>query len=162
MQHWHALYTKPRMEARVADALEGRGIEVLAPMVMYHGKRGTLLDKPLFPRYVMARFDWEHDGRAGIQWTPGLTRVVTFDGRPAWLDDAEVDFLRRRLGELDGDAFVRLKAGQRVRVKQGPFRDFEAVFDGYLNGAERVAILLDILGRRTRVHLGVREIDQIA
>ncbi|MCE7939376.1 MAG: hypothetical protein DYG90_12505 [Chloroflexi bacterium CFX6] len=162
MKHWHALYTKPRMEARVADTLEARGIEVFAPLVLYHGKRGTLLDKPLFPRYVLARFDWEHDGRAGVQWTPGLTRVVSFDGRPAWLEDAEVAYLRSRLAELDGDTFVRIKPGQRVRVKHGPFRDFEAVFDGYLNGAARVAILLDILGRRTRVHLGECEIAQIA
>lgn len=162
MKHWHALFTKPRLELRVADTLMARNVEVLAPMVAYHGKRGNLLEKPLFPRYILARFDWELDSRAGVQWTPGLTRVVTFDGRPAWLDDDEVTFLQGRLAKIDGDEFVRIKAGQRVRIRQGPFRDFEAVFDRYLNGNERVAILLDILGRRTQVQLGVREIDQIA
>jgi transcription antitermination factor NusG len=32
--------------------------------------------------------------------------------------------------------------GERVRVAEGPFRGFEAIFERYLSGAERVAILL--------------------
>ena len=150
------------MEWRVAAMLSARGIEVFAPMVHYHGRRGVPLERPLFPRYILGRFDWEHSGFASVQWTPGLSSVVTFDGQPAWLDDAEVAFLRAKLAHLDGDAFMRLKPGQSVRVKKGPFRDFEAIFDGYLNGAQRVAVLLEILGRRTRVCLALDEIERTA
>lgn len=162
MERWHALYTKPHMELRVAGTLAAREIEVFAPMVEYHGKRGGLLEKPLFPRYILARFDWKHSGVATIQWTPGLSRVVTFDGEPAWLDDRDVAYLQTKLAQLDGDAFMRLKPGEAVRVKKGPFRDFEAIFAGYVNGAERVAVLLEILGRRTRVCLPLGEIERSA
>jgi len=150
------------MELRVAGTLAGRDIEVFAPMVEYHGKRGALLEKPLFPRYILARFDWECSGFSSVQWTPGLASVVTFDGEPAWLDDAEVAYLQAKLTEIDGDAFLRIKPGQPVRVKKGPFRDFEAIFGGYLNGAERVAVLLEILGRRTKVCLPLGDIERSA
>ena len=33
--------------------------------------------------------------------------------------------------------------GQPVRVVDGPFRGFDAIFDRYLSGPERVAILLN-------------------
>ncbi len=162
MEHWHALFTKPHMELRVAGTLEARDVEVFAPMIEYRGKRGALLEKPLFPRYILARFDWERSGFSGVQWTPGLASVVTFDGEPAWLDDGEVAYLQARLAQLDGEAFMRLQPGQQVRVKKGPFRDFEAIFAGYLNGAQRVAILLEILGRRTRVCLSMDAIERTA
>jgi len=162
VRRWYTLFTKPRCEVRVADILGGRDLEVFAPLIEYHGKRGDLLDKPFFPRYIFARFDWDCDGAASVQWTPGLTRVVTFDGHPAWLEDAQVDYLRSRLGQIDGDDFLRLKRGERVRVKSGPFRDLDAVFDKHLNGQARVAVLLHILGRKTRVILHAEEIARIA
>lgn len=160
MQRWHVLFTKPRHEWRVADALDARGLEVYVPSFWYHGKRGTLLEQPFFPRYMFARLDWEETGLRGIQWTPGLTRVVAFDGQPAWLPDPNVDYLRRRLGNVDGDDFLRLKPGEPVRVKRGPFAELEAVFDSHLNGERRVAVLLRILGRHTRVILGADDVER--
>ena len=38
----------------------------------------------------------------------------------------------------------RLSPGDSA-VLDGPFRQFEAIFDGYLTGAERVAVLLSIM-----------------
>jgi len=159
---WHALFTKPRHEWRVADALQARDVEVFVPAFAYHGKRGNVLERPFFPRYIFARLDWESSGLRSIQWTPGLTSVVTFSGEPATLADEKVDYLRHRLGLMDGDAFLALKPGERVRVKRGPFADIEATFDGRLNGEARVAILLRILGRQTRVILNIDDIERTA
>lgn len=153
MQRWYALYTKPRREFIVAESLEANGFDVFVPTIEYHGKRGNLLDKPFFPCYVFARFDWEAEGCAGVQWTRGLTRVVTFDGRPASLSDDQVFQLADQLAGIDGDEFLRIKAGTRVRVTEGPFRDMEAVFDQHLNSEQRVAVLIEVLGRETRVEL---------
>ena len=38
---------------------------------------------------------------------------------------------------------------QKIRIIDGPFRDIEAIFDRYLSGSERVAILLDAIGAST-------------
>jgi hypothetical protein len=38
-------------------------------------------------RYIFARLDWEAAGVSDVKWTPGLTRVVTFQGEPAIMPD---------------------------------------------------------------------------
>jgi len=70
--------------------------------------------------------------------------------------------VRRRLEQLDGDDLLRLKPGERVRVKRGPFADVEAVFDCHLNSESRVAILLEILGRQTRVIVDGNDVERSA
>ena len=162
MEHWHALYAKPRSEERVAEALMARGVGVWVPRLVFHDRQGRRMVKAFFPRYLFARFDWESSGAVNVQWTPGLASLVTFDGRPAWLDDGRFDYLRGRLEHLDGDDFVAFKPGERVRVKRGPFREVEAVFDRRLNGPARVGVLLRILGRETPVVLHEGDIERIA
>lgn len=162
MHRWHVLFTKPRCERRVGETLAARGVEVFVPLFFHHGKRGTLLEKPFFPRYVFARLDWEATGVRDVQWTPGLTNVVMFQGQPATMPDEKLQYLRQRLDRLDGDEFLRLKPGERVRVTRGPFADVEAVFDGHLNSERRVAVLLEILGRPTRVIVDADDVERTA
>lgn len=162
MYRWHVLFTKPRHEHKVAMTLDARGTEVFLPVLAFHTRRGTYVEQAFFPRYLFARLDWEATGVAEVRWTPGLTHVVTFQGEPAWLPDDKVQYLRERLGGLDGDVFLRLKPGDRVRVRRGPFADVEAVFEGHLNGDRRVAVLMQILGRHTRVVLGADDVERLA
>jgi transcriptional antiterminator RfaH len=48
---------------------------------------------------------------------------------------------------------VRANPGDKVRINEGPFSGLEAIFEQKLKGNERVAVLLDILGRQTRLVL---------
>ncbi len=164
-QPWFVLMSKPRHEERLARSLAAAGLEVFLPRLRCRDRRrGGWRSRPFFPRYLFARPGGE--GSAGawarLQWTEGLSQVVGFDGRPALLDGAVIAHWQRRLQGVDGDAFLLPKQGERVRVVEGPFRDYEAVFDRQLNGDGRVAVLLDILGRRTAVHLELREISRVA
>lgn len=118
--------------------------------------------RPFFPRYMFAQFDWETAGWSEVKWLPGLTRVVDFDGRPAFLEDHQVSHLQGRLGGIDGDEFMRIKPGEPVKVVDGPFMDLEAVFDRQLNGEQRVAILIEILGRQTAVEVHRDAIRRVA
>jgi transcriptional antiterminator RfaH len=45
---------------------------------------------------------------------------------------------------------VELRPGDRARILEGPMRDLEGIFLAR-SGKQRVVILLDILGRQTRV-----------
>lgn len=162
MLRWYPLYTKPRAEARVAEALSARGVEAWLPRLAFHDRQGTQVVRPFFPRYLFARLDWEEGGAVSVRWTPGLTSLVAFDGCPAWLADERMAYLRQRLDGLDGDAYMALKPGDRVRITSGPFRDLDAIFDRQLNGRERVAVLLEILGRPTVVRLGEDQVERIA
>lgn len=160
MVRWHAVFTKPRMERLVAEALEGKGHETFLPLIRYHGRSGRLLSRAFFPRYIFARFEWDRDGPS-IRWTRGLTSLVTFDGLPAVVPDDLVDGLRQQLELLDGDAFLMPKPGDRVKIVAGPLKDMRAVFDSRIGASGRVYVLLEILGRETRVELQDRDLDAV-
>lgn len=56
----------------------------------------------------------------------------------------------------DGVAQIKArtyKPGERVKIKEGPLSGLEAVFEREMKGNERVAVLLEILGRQTRLVL---------
>jgi len=56
-----------------------------------------------------------------------------------------------------------LKAGDPIRIQDGPFRGYEAIFDARLPGTERVRVLLEFLGnqRKVAVELSASQIQQV-
>jgi transcriptional antiterminator RfaH len=76
--------------------------------------------------------------------------VVAIGGEPVVVPISIVEEIRHR--GVDGVVELpqrKLDPGQKIRVIDGPFRDLEAIFDRYLSGSERVAILLDAIGAST-------------
>ena len=56
---------------------------------------------------------------------------------------------------------MKAKPGDTVRINEGPFSGLEAIFEQKLKGSERVAVLLEILGRQTRIVLASETIAKI-
>ena len=76
--------------------------------------------------------------------------LISGGGEPVMVPPAIVEEIKRR--GKDGIVELaprKLDPGQKIRIVDGPFRDIEAIFDRYLSGSERVAILLDALGAST-------------
>jgi transcriptional antiterminator RfaH len=100
---------------------------------------------PLFPCYVFARLELQAS-YFGVKYLPGVQGLVSAGKDPIVVPEAIVREIRLRgvddLVEIPEDPFDN---GQPVRVVDGPFRGFEAIFDRYLSGAERVAILLNAI-----------------
>ena len=93
--------------------------------------------------------------------SPGMRRIVSTGDQPAIVADEIVALVRRRLEgaeEVDPDS---PQQGDRVRITSGPLRDLEAVFDQSLSSADRVRILLDVMGRMTPVDIDRSEIAKI-
>jgi transcriptional antiterminator RfaH len=62
------------------------------------------------------------------------------------------------IAEIDS---VSAKPGDAVKINEGPFCGLEAIFERKMKGSERVAVLLDILGRQTRLVLPSEVIEKI-
>lgn len=144
---WHAIYTKPQEEGRAEANLAAGGIEALYPRVRqerrnpYTGK-AVHLPRPLFPRYIFARFDAATELHR-VCYTRGVKSLVSFGGGPLPVEDEVIALLRSRVGE---DGFVPLddglRSGDEVEISDGPLRGMRGVFDRSLSGERRVMVLL--------------------
>jgi transcriptional antiterminator RfaH len=161
---WLVLFTKPRREQEVERILGARGIEVYLPALrVKHKGHKQMARKPFFPRYLFARVDLFCAGLASITWTPGLTRVVSFEGEVARVSQEVIDFIRQRLAALQSsgyDGLPRFKPGEAVRVTSGPLRDLEAVFDRRLSGTDRARILVYVLKRMVPCEVRLEQLER--
>lgn len=163
MKHWYALHTKPNAEYQVAMSLQRRGIQTYLPSIEAPQSRRGRRQVPFFPCYLFVRADFEAIGLSQVRWVPGLRRIVAFDDQPARLPDDAVDLVQRNLdvinttGAWPGHNF---ESGDTVRITQGPFKDLLAIFEGPTTPAERVRVLLSILGHASRVHVPVTDLEK--
>lgn len=124
---WHVLHVLSRQEKALAGMLGGMGVRCYVPIleqVTYHGKRKTLVKRPLFPGYA---FLW---GTRDQAFEADRTRKVanlisvTDQGYLEW----ELQNIHRALAtNARLEPHDPLKEGTRVRVRSGPFRDLEGV-----------------------------------
>ena len=88
--------------------------------------------------------------------TVGVTSLVRFGGQVAEVPLKLIEGLRNAAEEPRA-ARLMFQQGRRVRIVTGDYATLEAVFD-LAEGEERATVLLELLGRQSRVRVGVREI----
>jgi transcriptional antiterminator RfaH len=165
-KHWYALRTKPRKEDVVWRQLGSHGIEVFYPRIRVHpvNPRSRKI-VPYFPGYMFVATDVEEIGLSTFQWMPHTLGLVSFGGEPSIVADHLIAELRTRVAEIaeaGGELFAGLKAGDKVRISEGPFIGYEAIFDARLPGSERVRVLLLWLDshRQVPIELDARQISK--
>lgn len=164
MKHWYALYTKPRREHFVCAHLQKRGIEPFLPLVKVM-KKGRVLESndPLFPNYLFVHCDLSEVGRSTLEWTQGVRRVVGFIGEPAIVEDEVISYIKKRLSvDIQPVGSRRFEPGDTVIIKNGPFRDLGAVFDGNLSAKGRVRVLLSSMHRTISCEVDESWLDKLA
>jgi transcriptional antiterminator RfaH len=153
---WYVVQTQPHAEAKAVTHLERQGFATYLPRFLKrrrHARRVETIKAPLFPRYLFVRVDLASQPWRCIQSTVGVSRLVCNGEEPAAVGDSVVDGLRGREG---ADGLVRLEPqrrfaeGEPVRVIDGALASCLGLYEGMADG-DRVAVLLDLLGRRVRV-----------
>jgi transcriptional antiterminator RfaH len=158
MQAWYAVQTKPRRESLAEEHLARQGYDVHLPLLeSARRRRGRWrpVVEPLFPGYLFVKLDLRHDDWAPIRSSRGVaTGLVRFGGVPRSVPEGVVEGLLAA-GTGAGGALRRdhpFRAGDRVEIVAGPLAGLRAVFLAP-TGAERVQLLLEMLGRQNRVVL---------
>ena len=96
------------------------------------------------------------------RYAPGVKDFVKFGSRIAEVGEDVIQAIRDRCP--GGVAEIRprpYRSGEAVMIKEGPFAGLEAVFERDMAGSERVAVLLELLGRQTRLVLLSEMISRI-
>jgi transcriptional antiterminator RfaH len=158
--NWYAIYTKPRCEDSTARLLGNAGIETLSPKVRILKRirsKYTDVVEPLFPSYIFALFDNEKYSHM-IKYTRGVKYIVGKEN-PLVVHPAIIAAIKER---MEGDIVVQvpeiLAKGDRILIKEGPFKDFYGIFERDLPGKKRSMILLEAL--HCKLDIEVRSIKK--
>ena len=174
---WYVVHTqsgyekkvKTNLEARTASMnMEERIYEVAIPLedvVEFKNGKRVVVQKKMFPGYLLVRCRLDDDSWYVIRNTPGVTGFVGAGAKPSPLRRKDVENFLGTKDEATEAATAKIKPrmqyelGETVRVKDGPFADFSGeVIE--LNAEQlKVKVLVNIFGRETPVEL---EFSQVA
>lgn len=142
---WYLLQCKARQQGRAEEHLENQSFAIYSPRHkvkrVRRGRYETCIES-LFPGYLFIQLTDDSNWRA-LHGTRGVSRLVSFNGRPHPVSDALIAALKTRfLAQTEPEALYR--PGQRVVITDGCFRDLEAIVKA-VTPDERIIVLLNIM-----------------
>jgi transcriptional antiterminator NusG len=160
---------KQNLEARISSMnMDDRIYEVVIPMedvVEFRSGKKVVVQKKMFPGYLLVRCGLDDDSWFVIRNTPGVTGFVGQGPRPSPLPRRDVEMFLQ-VPTADDEATIKrtrprfeYEAGETVRVKEGPFADFSGEVVEINEDQLKLKVLVNIFGRETPVEL---EFSQVA
>lgn len=164
---WFCVRTQTKREHIAAKHLrELESIEVFCPRIKYRKatRRGKIWWlEPLFPGYLLAKFDLTEMERA-VTFCKGVRGLVRFGNGVPDVPDAFVRNLIRQVREQSGDDIElitiapSISVGDEVEVATGPFQGMKGIIRSVAPATERVKVLLEFLGQIQPVDLDLYSI----
>ena len=174
---WYVVHTqsgyekkvKSNLEARISSMnMEERIHEVVIPMedvIEFKNGKKVVVQKKVFPGYLLVRCDLDDDSWYVIRNTPGVTGFVGQGAKPSPLRRRDVEtFLLVKGGDDEavvkrGRPKLEYEISETVRVREGPFADFSGEIIEINEDHLKLKVLVNIFGRETPVEL---EFSQVA
>ncbi|NLD69250.1 MAG: transcription termination/antitermination protein NusG [Limnobacter sp.] len=175
-KRWYVVHAYSGMEKSVAKALRERieraGMsdrfgQILVPteevVEMKGGQRKTT-ERRFFPGYVLVEMELDDDTWHLVKHTNKVTGFVGGSGnRPTPISEKEVEKIMAQMQE--GVEKPRPKTlfevGEMVRVKEGPFTDFNGNVEEVNYDKSRLRVSVTIFGRATPVELEFGQVEKV-
>jgi transcription termination/antitermination protein NusG len=175
---WYVLHTQSGYENKVRQNIEARTQsmnmeekihEVVIPMedvVEFKGGKKVTVQKKVFPGYLLVRMSLDDDSWFVVRNTPGVTGFVGQGNKPSPLPrkDVETFLLVKDEGEdgaRKGRPRLEYEIGETVRVKEGPFADFQGQIVEINADQLKLKVLVNIFGRETPVELDFAQVGKL-
>lgn len=164
---------KQNLEARIVSLnLEDKIFEVVVPMedvIEFKQGRKVVVQKKMFPGYLLIRAARGGDTQHAIRNTPGVTGFAGPGGKPTPLKRREVETFLAVRGEEGVEETTPRKTktrmlyevGETVRVKDGPFADFQGQIEEINTEQLKLKVLVNIFGRETPVELDFAQVGKL-
>ena len=154
-KEWFILQFKSNSHHKAEKNLNQQGFETFLPLHDTTSRRLSRFmntSKPLFPGYMFIRFDRTESEWYKINYTYGVSRLITYNSILKSIPTTFVDNLMKRY-DLSGKLIPveKLNKGDQVTVLTGPFANFIATVEEYEDD-HRMWILMDLMGRKTKIH----------
>lgn len=156
---WYAVYTRPRHEKLVASQCGQRSVECFLPLYTARrswGHRQAVVELPLFPTYLFVHIGLRD--RLLVQTIPGVVSFVTVSGRPAFLEESELQALQNAVRHRNTEPHPYLMKGKKVRVTSGALAGLEGVV---VRRKDQVRVIVSIpwMSRSVAVQLEAADLE---
>ncbi len=177
---WYVVHTyagyenkvKSNLASRVRSmAVEDRIFEVVIPMedvIEFKNGRKVVVQKKVFPGYLLVRMALDDDAWYVVRNTPGVTGFVGSGAKPTPLSRREVEDIlgtgvREEGAVIEKKVRPRLEYenGEQVRVVTGPFADFNGLISEIDVDRSKLKVLVNIFGRETPVELEFGDVAKL-
>jgi transcriptional antiterminator NusG len=173
-KRWYSVSVLSNFEKKVAEqirtavaenGLEAEIEEVLVPteevIEIRRGKKVST-ERRFMPGYVLVRMEMSDRGYHLVNSINRVTGFLGPQGRPMPMRDAEVQAILGRVaeGEEQPRTLIRFEVGEKVKVNDGPFEDFDGMIEEVDEGSQRLKVSVSIFGRETPVELEFTQVTK--
>jgi transcriptional antiterminator NusG len=171
--HTYAGYenkVKSNLESRISSMnMEDRIYECVIPVedvMEFKGGKKVVVQKKVFPGYLLVRCELDDDSWYVVRNTPGVTGFVGHGSKPVPLARKDVEtFLGVKAEGADAQKKTRprleYEVGESVRVREGPFADFSGQIAEINEDQLKLKVLVNIFGRETPVELEFAQVAKL-
>ena len=175
-KRWYVVHAYSGMEKAVERNLRERidraGMQekfgrILVPMEevveLKNGKK-SVTERRFFPGYVLVEMEMADDTWHLVKHTSKVTGFVGgAKNRPSPISEAEVLKIVHQMqeGVEKPRPKVEWSVGELVRVKEGPFTDFNGAIEDVNYDKSKVRVSVTIFGRATPVELDFSQVEKV-
>jgi len=180
-RQWYVVRVQSGKEDQVCEALERRvkaeGIEdvvsaVLVPSERISEIRGgqkRVRERKIYPGYIMVEIETGEDGKIPeaawftIRETSGIGDFLGNGVRPIPMTQGDVDKILGLADQTEEAPKVTIgfSGGEAVRIKEGPFENFEGTVEEVSAAKGTVRVIVTIFGRPTPVELEYWQVERL-
>ncbi|MEP2027137.1 MAG: transcription termination/antitermination protein NusG [Paracoccaceae bacterium] len=173
-KRWYSVSVLSNFEKKIAEQIRTSVIEqhleddieeVLVPteevIEVRRGKKVTT-ERRFMPGYVLVRMEMSDHGYHLINSINRVTGFLGPQGRPMPMRDAEVNAILNRVqeGEDAPRTLIHYEIGEKVKVNDGPFEDFDGTVEEVDEDNQRLKVSVSIFGRETPVELEFTQVNK--
>jgi transcriptional antiterminator NusG len=175
-RHWYILKVQSNREDSIREALQRRismqGMdkwfgEVVVPkeqVTEFKGGKKRVVWRKLYPGYILVNMILNDDTWFLVRETGGIGDFTGSAGRPSPMLPQDVAKLLRKTEEKAEEAprlKIKFKKGDRVKINEGTFENFEGEVEQIDEANGRVTVMLSIFGRSTPVDIEYWQIESV-
>ena len=175
-KQWYVVHAYSGMEKAVErnllERIERAGMQskfgrILVPteaVVEMKNGRKTITERRFFPGYVLVEMEMDDATWHLVKHTSKVTGFVGgAKNRPAPISEADVNKIMNQIqeGVEKPRPKVLFEAGEMVRVKEGPFTDFNGNVEEVNYEKSRLRVSVTIFGRATPVELEFQQVEKL-
>jgi len=172
-KNWYVLHTYSGYEDAVAKNLKQRieslGMEdkifnVIVPKekkIKIKDSKRKVVEEKIYPGYVLVEMIVTDDSWYVVRNTPNVTGFVGAGTTPVPVSLEEIENLKKRMGVETPQYKIEVKAGDSVKIIDGPFKDFDGKVSEIDEERGKIKVLVNMFGRDTPVELDSLQIKKL-